>query len=218
MAVAAIAMKHLRRTAAAALAVAVACAAMGCDDREASRPRTAPATTRAVVASQAQPATARAEAATQPQPANAFVAIDGVPTEFPPARLRLTRTDEGVRALLFTDDPRSASAADYKGNSFYFDVPLKAVDPKDVHGAEYWYKAPVSEAEDDLPYGIFLGGIRGTHLQPQDVAFKFESVGDKVVIRLGGRFLVVNQEGKSIPGTFAGATGTLYTTVESKKD
>jgi len=202
---------------AVAAAVVAALAAPGCDDGDvARRTAPAPATQRAVVASNAQPATSGKADPAQTQPANAFLTIDGVMTEFPPARMRITRTDEGVRALLFSDDPRSATNAEYKGNSFYFDVPLKASDPKDIQGAEYWYKAPASDAEEDLPYGIFLGGIRGTHLQPQDLAFKFDADGEHGMVRVAGRFLVVHQTGKATQERFAGVVGTLFTTVETK--
>jgi hypothetical protein len=201
---------------AAAVVAASVLAIGGCDDGGAPGAggnAASPATRPAIAASHTQPASTDATAT---QFASAFISIDGVATGFPPARLRLTRTDEGVRALLFSDDPRNATSADYKGNSFYFDVPLRLADPKDLNGAEYWYKAPDSDAEDDLPYGIFLGGIRGTHLQPQDLAVKFETDGEKVMVTLAGRFLVVQQDGKGPRGQLAGASGTLYATAETK--
>ena len=213
----AVALKRVNGIArAVAAAVVAALAAPGCDDGDVARRNVSAPTTQRAVASTAQPAATGQPDPANTQPANAFLSIDGVMTEFPPARMRITRTDEGVRALLFSDDPRTATNAEYKGNSFYFDVPLKVSDPKDMQGAEYWYKAPVSNAEEDLPYGIFLGGIRGTHLQPQDLAFKFDADGEHGMVRVAGRFLVLNQSGKASQERFAGVVGTLFTTVETK--
>ena len=61
-----------------------------------------------------------------------------------------------------------------------------------------------------------MGGIRGTHLQPQDLAFKFDSDGEHGMVRVAGRFLVLNQSGKASQERFAGVVGTLFTTVETK--
>jgi hypothetical protein len=205
--------------------------ALGCDDRPASRsarrgrhpatvPSTAPAATDAVdpmagarTASASQPAT-RAAAT---QLANSFLTIDGRITEFPPARLRLTRTDEGVRARLFSDDPKQAVAADYRGNSFDFDILLKIADPKSIADGEYYYRAPSSESDTESPNGIFLNGMR-THLQPQDIAIRFDGDSPKVMARIAGRFLVVNATGDSAPGQFAPVLGTLFTTAEVKDE
>jgi hypothetical protein len=175
------------------------------------------------------PATADAQpaGATQPhaaaatQPANAFLTIDaklpdlaaGV-TQFPPARLRLTRTPEGVTALLFSDDPKNATSAEYKGNSFYFDLPLQVADPADIRQATYAYKSDDSEPSES-PNGIFLKGTR-YHLQPQDVAIRFDGEGKKVMAQIAGRFLVVRTAGETMPGQVAAVQGTLYTTVETE--
>ena len=166
-------------------------------------------------ASDAQPAGAP-QAHADPadtQPANAFLAIDGRMTSFPPARLRLTKTSEGVTALLFSDDPKNATSAEYKGNSFYFDLPLQVADPADVQGATYAYKADDSEPSES-PNGIFLVGTQ-YHLQPQDVVIRFDGEGKKVMAEIAGRFLVVRTTtGPSVPGQTAGVQGTLYTTAE----
>lgn len=196
----------------------------GCDDRPSARsarttasnattqPPTGPADP-AQTAGADQPSTVP----TATQPANAFLTVDGAITTFPPARLRLTRTDEGVRALLFSDDPREAISADYRGNSFYFDIPLKVPEPKDVTDAEYYFKAPDSDAEQDSPNGIFLNGMR-THLQPQDMVLTFRGEWPKVVASIGGRFLVVDTANDSTPGQFAGVAGNLMTTAEVKEE
>jgi hypothetical protein len=199
----------------------------GCDDRPATRAArrgadgsnpatsattTAPAEAGARTASAGQPATHPA----QTQAASAFLTIDGQIVTFPSARLRLTRTDEGVRALLFSNDPKEAISADYQGNSFYFDVALKIADPKEIVEAEYAFKAPTSDAEDDSPNGIFLHGMR-THLQPQDIAITFDGESPDVVARVAGRFLVVHTTGDAnTPGQFASVTGTLFVTPEVK--
>jgi hypothetical protein len=161
----------------------------------------------------AQPA-----AATQPrgtagdtQPANAYLTVDGKITEFPPARLRLTKTAEGITGLLFSDDPRNAVSAEYKGNSFLFELPLQISDPADIHRASYAYKADDSEPAE-LTNGVFLQGTR-YHLQPQDIAIRFDGEGKKVMAQLAGRFLVVRKDGNP-PGQVAAVQGTLYTTAE----
>jgi hypothetical protein len=208
-------------------ALVFAAAAGGCDDRSSSRSASrtparsdAPAgvETPAPVEAGAQTASA-SQSATRPaqtQPAVAYLTIDGQILQFPSARLRLTRTDEGVRALLFSNDPKEAIAADYQGNSFYFDVPLKIADPKDIADAEYAFKAPTSETEDDSPNGIFVHGMR-THLQPQDIAITFDGESPSVMARVAGRFLVVHTTGDAAtPGQFASVTGTLFVTPEVK--
>jgi len=211
------------------LACVLAAATAGCDDRKAasqsgSRPSSAGSSAAAgdkaptSAEGQAQTASAKQPASrpAQTQPAVAFLTIDGQIMQFPSARLRLTRTDEGVRALLFSNDPKESSAADYQGNSFYFDVPLKIADPGEIADAEYAYKAPTSETEDDSPNGIFLHGMR-THLQPQDIAITFDGESPNVIAHVAGRFLVVHTTGDAnTPGQFAPVTGTLFVTPEVK--
>lgn len=215
------------RAAIAPWVVAVALA-VGCDDpatRTAQRASTtAPekSTTEAPVGVDAQPA-----GATQPQtstadtrPANAFLSVEGRMTEFPPARLRLTKTDEGVSALLYSDDPPNAASAGYTGNGFYFEFALQISDAAEVDGAEYRYKADDSEPSES-PNGILLHGTR-YHLQPQDLVIKFSGEGPKVMAHVVGRFLVVRTtknatvDGVVVP-EHAGVEGTLYVTAEVKE-
>ena len=155
-----------------------------------------------------QPHTGPADA----QPANAFLTIDGKPVEFPPARLRLTKTDEGVSALLYSDDPPNSTGAGYKGNGFLFDIDLHAPDPENLDSAEYYYKADESEPSEKQN-GVLLQGTR-YHLQPQDVSIRFDADGRKVMVAVAGRFLVVRNFEESVPGQMATVQGTLYTNAE----
>ncbi len=217
------------RTAAAVVMLA-AIVAIGCDDRSArssrgqggSQPQASAShaatagssDAAAQTASAGQPATHPADA----QSAKSFLSIDGKIVEFPSARLRLTKTEEGVRALLYSNDPKEAISANYKGNSFNFDIPLKIADPHDIADAEYYFQSPTSEAEEESPNGIFLNGIRGTQLQPQDVVIKFDGDSPKVTARIAGRFLVVSADANSAPGQFVPVTGTLFMTAEVKDE
>lgn len=195
--------------------VAAMLAAGGCEEpamKSARNPAPAdvPAAPEVPTTDAAQPAGAtQPQASADTQPANAFLTIDGRMTEFPPARLRLTRTAEGVRAMLFSDDPRTATSAEYKGNSFFFDVQLQVSDPAEIHHATYVYKADDSEPSES-PNGLFLSGTR-YHLQPQDVAIRFDGEGKKVMAQIAGRFLVVRTSGENVPGQIATVQGTLYT-------
>lgn len=175
-----------------------------------------------VSAADAQPA-----GATQPQtstadtrPAAAFLTVEGRMTEFPPARLRLTKTDEGMTVFLYSDDPPAAASPGYTGNGFYFEFPLRISDAADIDGAEYRYKADDSEPSES-PNGILLHGTR-YHLQPQDVVIKFSGEGLKFMAQVAGRFLVVRErqnadvDGVVVP-EHAGVEGTLYVTAEVKE-
>lgn len=200
----------------------LALAACGCDRAAARGQKRAAPVEASTVAADPAPTDAQTAGATQPQtnpadtqPANAFLSIDGRLTEFPPARLRLRKTEDGVAVLLFSDDPRNATSAQYKGNSFYFDVALRVNDPADVPGAEYFYKAPTSEPVES-PNGIFLDGT-AIQLQPQDVVIRFDGEGKKLMAQVSGRFLFVPTTGEAQPGRFSAVTGTLFTTAEVKE-
>ena len=204
--------------AAAPVALAGVLAVAGCEERamKSARKPAVPETVAAAdlpTTADAQPAGAtQPHAAADTQPANSFLTIDGRLTEFPPARLRLSKTAEGVNAQLFSDDPKNATSADYKGNSFFFELPLQVPDPSDVRQAAYAYKADESEPSES-PYGIFLIGTK-YHLQPQDVVIRFDGEGKKIMAQVAGRFLVVRSTGEQVPGQAASVQGTLYTTAE----
>ena len=203
-------------TATAALLLAAGLMIGGCEKRATNSARKPAASAEVVAADVPTTADAQTAGATQPQadtrPANAFLTVDGRATEFPPARLRLTKTAEGVNAQLFSDDPRNATSAEYKGNSFFFELPLQVADPADIRQAAYAYKADASEPSES-PYGIFLSGTK-YHLQPQDVVIRFDGEGRKVMAMIAGRFLVVRSSGEQVPGQAATVQGTLYTTTE----
>ena len=204
--------------------VGVVGSAVGCDNRQTASRSAGGSESASNTAATHPTESAQSASATQPagrpadtQPTKSFLTIDARVVEFPAARLRLRKTDEGVRALLFSNDPKEAISSKYRGNSFYFDMPLKIADPSDLDDAEYSYKAPTSETEEDSPNGIFLDGMR-VHLQPQDVALKFEGDPARPVARLAGRFLVVNTTGDAAPGQFVGVSGTLFMAAEVKGD
>jgi hypothetical protein len=201
--------------------LAIALIVIGCDrapTRTGSKAATADeaASADATTPGEAQPASAAQPHAAQTQPANAYLTINGKITEFPAARLRLHKTAEGVRCLLFSNDPRNATSSQYKGNSFYFELPLQITDPSDLGNAAYTYKSDDSEPAE-TPTGIFLHGIR-YHLQPQDVAIRFDADGKKVMAQVMGRFLVVRNDGENVPGQAASVQGTLYTTAEIEEE
>jgi hypothetical protein len=210
------------RVAAAPVIVAAVLGAAGCEEPAMKTARKAPPAEAAPPAPIPSVADAQPAGATQPQtvpsdtqPANAFLTIDGKVMEFPPARLRLTKTDEGASALLYSDDPPESSRAGYTGNGFFFELPLQTNEPGNIDGAEYHYRANDSEPSE-RPNGILLQGTR-YKLQPQDVAMKFDADGAKVMVRIAGRFLVVRTTEESVPGQMAAVQGTLYTTAEVKE-
>lgn len=204
--------------------VAAALTVAGCEEPAMKAARPTPAVETAAVADNpAAVVDALPASATQPQtspadtqPANAFLTINGRVMEFPPARLRLTKTDEGVTALLYTDDPPGANRPGYTGNAFFFEFPLRLADPEQIVGEEYWYKSDDS-APSESPNGVFLEGMR-YHLQPQDLVIKFDGEGRKVMAQVAGRFLVVRTREQGPAGQHTGVQGTLYTTAEVREE
>jgi hypothetical protein len=207
--------------AAAPALIAAATVVGGCDRRGAPSARRTPQSDQTAPAdpaglTDAQPASASQPHSIDTQPALAYLTINGKLTEFPAARLRLSKTAEGLHCLLFSNDPRNATSAEYKGNSFYFEFPLQAADPADLGNAAWTYKSDDSEPSE-TPTGIFLRGNR-YHLQPQDVAIRFDADGKKVMAQVAGRFLVVQKDGQNVPGQAASVQGTLYTTAEIEEE
>ena len=202
--------------------LAAALATGGCEQPAMKSTQSTPAVAETAPGDPPVPGEALPAGATQPQtapadtqPANAFLTVGGKIMEFPPAKLRLTKSEEGVTALLYSDDPPNATSPGYAGNGFYFEFPLRVADPEGVHGGEYWYKADDSEPSES-PNGIFLQGTR-YHLQPQDLAIKFDGEGRQVMAQLVGRFLVVGTSDHTVPGRVTTVQGTLYTTAEVKE-
>ena len=164
----------------------------------ATRPSTRPST---------QPADLAATRPAEDAPAPVFISIDGVPFEFPPAKLYLKRNGERVRALLLSDDPPEAVQRGYKGDSFYFEMDMEippapagadgqpppagpvdpaGVSPEDLASAEWVFNTRAT-APSDSPSGVFLGGK--SHLQPVRVSVWFEPLDERtVIVTLDGTF------------------------------
>ena len=133
-------------------------------------------------------------AATRPaeeEAAPVYINIDGVPHEFPSARLYLKRSGDRVRAILLSDDPPEALQRDYAGDSFYFEMDMelptaetRPADPghvtaEDLAAAEWIFRNDATERADS-PSGVFLGGK--SHLQPLRVSVWFAPLDEKTVI------------------------------------
>jgi hypothetical protein len=114
------------------------------------------------------------------------MSIGGVAHEFPRARLRITRTEAGVVARLFSEEAKSGGP--WARNSFYLEMPLMAGETDDIESATWRFSTPDTQRADS-PNGIFLdGGAR--ELQPKDVTVDFRTSGEQVVVHVEGQFLV----------------------------
>lgn len=195
--------------------VALAALAAGCDERDAavSKPEPSPpAATRPAAVVVAPPAPAPAPRPEEkppapPQPVNTFLYIQERgqqrTAEFPPAKLRLKRTDEGLLAVLYTDDPPAAASADYTGNSYLFEMRLDGIhSPADLTRAQWVHQAADGSAGAETTEtndGIFLDGLR-RHLQPVNAAVVFEGAPPQVVVKIMGTFrAVANPQRGSAP-------------------
>jgi len=152
------------------------------------------------------------ETLTEPEedlpPAPVYISIDGVPYEFPPAKLWLKRSGSRVRAQLFSDDPPEALDRDWSGDSFYFEMDMElpremqgdAAGPGGVDGeitaeelasAEWIFQSPGSQRADTRS-GIFLGAA--AHLQPITVSVLFDPLDEEtVMVTLEGLFAEFDQ-------------------------
>lgn len=111
----------------------------------------------------------------------------GVSIQFPRARLRLTGKGEShLVALLYSDDPKEAITKDWKGDRYYFRMPLQAADLRALES--FPYRSVVEfNSDDDTSNGVFLKGDR-YHFVPIDLSVRFEMQGSQVVAYLGGLF------------------------------
>lgn len=162
----------------------------GCDDP--ATPTTRPDNVQAVAPSTA-PATTTAPT-TRPQ---AVMTIDQLQILFPPAILRLKKTDEKFRVYLVSDDPREAFKPDYTGNSFYFELPELIDETSDLAITPIILK---SDAQDrrDTTEGIFLNGSQ-YQLQPLDAKIQFAGEGEELTVYISGTFLRFDTRGDT-PG------------------
>jgi hypothetical protein len=118
--------------------------------------------------------------------------IDGKLVAFPPAKLRVSKSDGQISARLYTIDPKAALADDYTGNGYDLVMKLDDIaEPAEVYNSFWQYKAPSAEFSES-PHGIFLEGVK-YQLQPADVTARF--LGDMLVVRvqLKGKFLQFDQ-------------------------
>jgi hypothetical protein len=197
-----------RRTAGAVLIVSAALAA-GCDRAPAPQtnpsqpPSTMPATNPTT-----GPSTTQAAAPTT------FLTIDDTIVEFPTARVRLDKTDEGFVGLLFSDDPPAALEEGYVGNSFYLQMPLDIADAKELSGAQWIHRSTTSDRED-TPFGIFMEGRRW-QLQPDDARADFHGDGSSLEVSLNGTFLLFDNENPKHPARRVRVSGTFPAPVQAR--
>src|SRR5688572_16156796 len=139
-----------RRLVGAVLIVSAALATgAGCDRAPAPQAGTSAAPSPMTPTNPATTGPATTQAAERP---TTFLTIDDTLVEFPAARVRLDNTDEGLVALLFSDDPPAALEEGYDGNSFYLQMPLDVADARELPGAQWVHRATSSDRED-TPFG-----------------------------------------------------------------
>jgi hypothetical protein len=190
----------------------LACAlVVGCDSKDAT-PQ--PSSGSASPAPTSAPSTQAADSiAPTTQPSTLL--IDGKPIEFPPAKLRVSKTDGHVVARLYTNDPKAALADDYHGNGYDLLMQLDDINsPAEIYNAVWDFKA-ASHDSPTTPYGIFLDGIR-YQLVPSQVTAHF--IGDSLMVRvdLQGQFIRQNQTDPNDPSKLVNVSGRLLAPVEYK--
>lgn len=182
---------------------------VGCEKHESP---SAPSTPETAAPPATQPA------ATEPattQSSQSSLLIDGHVFTFPPAKLRVSKSNGHVIARLYTNDPKAALADDYKGNGFDLMMKLDDIaEPAEIYTSIWQHKAPSNEFVDS-PYGIFLEGIR-YQLQPSDATASF--IGDMLLVRidLHGKFLQFDQTEPRQAGKLVYVEGRLLAPVEYK--
>jgi len=170
-------------------------------------------------------ASGKAKGATQPVATFMSIGLADAPDQppvmvkFPPARVRLKKTAEGMQAVLYTDDPPEAASKDYKGNSYVFEMDLaKVTEPAELNRAQYRFHAEPGSAGADRAVetnnGVFLNGW-DTHLQPAEVLVAFEGEPPQLMAKVVGTFRVVTAD-KDGPPRVAMIQAMLPANVESK--
>lgn len=139
----------------------------------------------------------------------------GTPRQFAPAKLRLTRRDGEVSALLCTDDPKAAINKDWAGDRYYFMVPLPVDELAKVDGTEWWYQTSPGENEE-TPNGVYLKGDR-YHLEPANAIIRFEGQPPHMTVRIAGQFLQYDSADASARPKPVIVRGILLPKVETKE-
>jgi hypothetical protein len=112
--------------------------------------------------------------------------IMGTPAAFPAARARVVRKAGALYVQVFSEGP--AGGQGDGGDTFYFDMNIDADDVATDDGGKWTYRT-ASRERSDLPIGISLTGGR-QQLQPRDVEADLRLVGDRLAVKLSGRFAV----------------------------
>jgi hypothetical protein len=152
----------------------------------------------------------------QPMPGSPVEPLQGA-FLFPNGTLRLSRTDDGISAVLYSNDPPEAARKNYHGNSFLFNPPPEVrvgelADLTDVH----WYYKSASSDGEDTPNGIFLDGLR-VHLQPADANIYFEGTPPHLTAHIMGQFRKFSDGDGDGLSTIVVVTGSLPVIVDEGK-
>ena len=173
---------------------------LGCDGEDAAPPTVPP--TPAPTVPDESTSTSNADPAPvveQTPPQNAAVRIDDVALEFPPAVLVLRETKDGCVALLYTDDPKEALDRNYRGHSFFFEMPLPELSVSDVllggtadtpAGRRLTTEFRFAEEESRRKHsgnGLFLDGGRIT-MEPSQADFILDPNGESLSVEVRGWF------------------------------
>lgn len=173
---------------------------VGCD-KGSSPPATAP------VVEPAEHPTTTSQPSTRPARPLAAMMIDQQQMNFPAAVLRLRPQDDQLHPTLSSDDPKEALDRDYKGNSFYFELPGTFSELADITQKPFNFVSESKEREDS-PTGIFL---QGNHYQLQPVNVKLELRGDAEHMEawIAGTFLMFDLQDDAVPEKLVAVAGRL---------
>ena len=157
-----------------------------------------------------------------PAAAPAAPAADfGTPHQFPAARLRVSgKGDDGVTALLFSDDPKEAMDKDWTGDRYYFAMNLQPMAEARrledrLNGAQWGFTASASEREENRN-GLFLHGDQ-MHLEPVQVWVQLEGQAPNVQVKIAGEFLQYDTSDPNAKPKRCQVMGILAPRVEIKE-
>jgi hypothetical protein len=107
--------------------------------------------------------------------------------QFPRAKLAFTgKGGHRLTAVLFSDDPKEAIKSSYEGDRYIFRMPLQITDRTQLDGTVYRMAIPFDDG-DDTSDGIWRKKD-AEHLEPIDLAVRFDIEGSKVKVGVGGLF------------------------------